>query len=207
MTTVDLPDPKDDGAPRVPPLMPRTGIAKPWRRFCWWVFHRLAGWRFVGDFPNLPKVVLIIAPHSSAWDAVWGVAAKIGLDLGMVFMAKQEAFVGPVGWLLRRAGGVPVNRAAPGGIVGQIAGEMRRSERMWFLLAPEGTRRRVARWKHGFWNIARAADAPVLLMAFDYPTKTIHIGPLVALGDDVDADVARIREWYLPFRGKRHDGR
>ena len=35
--------------------------------------------------------------------------------------------------------------------------EMQRAERMWFVLAPEGTRRAVEHWKPGFWRIARRA--------------------------------------------------
>lgn len=199
--SLDRPQP-GEGIPKIPPDTPRIHVGPFWRRLCWWFFYRVGGWRFRGEFPDLPRLVIIVAPHSSAWDGIWGIAAKVGLNLGIEFMAKKEAFVGPVGWALRKAGGIAVDRAAPGGIAEQVAAEMRERGRMWFLLAPEGTRRRVERWKAGFWKIARAAGAPVLCVAFDYPSKTIHLGPVIECSADLEADMARIRAWYRPFVGK-----
>ncbi len=147
-------------------------------------------------------MVIIAAPHSSAWDAIWGLAAKLAMGLDIVFVAKREAFIGPVGWVLRWLGGMPVDRKAPGGVAAQIAARIRSSERMWFALAPEGTRRQVERWKSGFWHIARRADVPVFCAWFHYPDRTIGLGPLVELSDDMDADLARVRALYAPHVGK-----
>lgn len=195
-------EPPTEGLPGIPACAPRTGIPTWLQRLCWWFFRRVGGWRFEGDFPELPRLVIIVAPHSSAWDAVWGLAAKIGLDLDISFMAKREAFIGPLGWLLHWAGGLPVDRTAPGGIAAQVAADLQRPGQGWFLLAPEGTRRQVTEWKNGFWKIARAAEAPVLCVAFDYPSRTIRIGPLLVMGEDLAAEMARVRAWYRPFVGK-----
>lgn len=187
--------------PVLPPNAPRAGTARIWRRFGLAVL-RLGGWRLQGEWPDVPRLVVIAAPHSSAWDAVWGFAAMLAMDLRVVFMGKKEIFVGPLGWYLRRMGGTPVDRAAPIGVIDQAVRCILASERSWFALAPEGTRRRVEHWKTGFWKIARAADAPVCCVAFHYPEKTIVVGPLVHCTDDVEVDMARIRAWYRPFIGK-----
>jgi 1-acyl-sn-glycerol-3-phosphate acyltransferase len=100
---------------------------------------------------------------------------------------------------------MPVDRSAPGGIVEQVAGEMLRAERMWFVLAPEGTRRRVEQWKPGFWKIARAAGVPVFTVGFDYPSRRIELGQLVELGDDFEADMRRIRPLFARYRGKHRN--
>jgi 1-acyl-sn-glycerol-3-phosphate acyltransferase len=100
---------------------------------------------------------------------------------------------------------MPVDRSAPGGIVDQVAAEMRRAERMWFVLAPEGTRRAVEHWKPGFWRIAKAAGVPVLCVGFDYPSKRIILGELVELTDDMNADMARIRALFKDYRGKNRN--
>ncbi|MDW8478705.1 MAG: hypothetical protein RML12_00935 [Xanthomonadales bacterium] len=76
-------------------------------------------------------------------------------------------------------------------------------ERLWLAIAPEGTRRPVARWKTGFWHIARAARVPLLLVAFHYPERRIVVGPLYHVGDDLDADLRRIQRFYVPWRGRR----
>ena len=73
---------------------------------------------------------------------------------------------------------------------------------MWFVLAPEGTRRRVEHWKTGFWKIARAADVPVFCAWFHYPDRTIGLGPLVGTTADLAADMARIRAIYRPYHGR-----
>jgi 1-acyl-sn-glycerol-3-phosphate acyltransferase len=188
----------------VPPQAPRSGGNAFSRAFGRAVLA-LGGWKLVGEWPDLRKVVVIVAPHSSAWDAIWGLAAKVAMGLGIVFIGKKEAFWGPIGWILRRVGGMPVDRGAPGGVVEQVANEMLRAERMWFVLAPEGTRRKVEQWKPGFWRIARAAGVPVFTVGFDYPTRRIRLGQLVTLTDDLEADMARIRPLFAAYRGKHRN--
>ena len=190
--------------PELPPNAPRSHGGALARAFGRGVL-RLGGWRMEGPWPDVKKMVVIVAPQSSAWDAIWGIAAKVGLGLGIVFIGKKEAFWGPVGWILRKVGGVPVDRSAPGGIVDQVAQEIRASERMWFVLAPEGTRRKVEQWKTGFWKIARRAEVPVLCVGFDYPDRAIRIGELVTLTDDMEADLARIRAKFAHYRGKHRN--
>lgn len=187
--------------PTLPPKAPRSGGSAFSRWFARCVL-RAGGWRMVGEWPDLEKVVVIAAPHSSAWDAVWGIAAKVAMGLDIVFIGKKEAFWWPLGWLLRQFGGVPVDRSAPGGVVEQVVAEMHRRERMWFVLAPEGTRRQVSKWKPGFWRIAKAAGVPVFCAWFHYPDRTIGLGPLVHLSDDMEADLVRIRELFRPYEGK-----
>jgi 1-acyl-sn-glycerol-3-phosphate acyltransferase len=186
--------------PALPPQAPRDGNA-----FSRWLGRsvlRLGGWTIVGQFPDRPRLVLLAAPHSSGWDAVWGLAAKLAMGVDITFMAKAELFRGPLGWLLRALGGQPVDRARAHGAVEQAAASILGAERMWFVLAPEGTRRRVEHWKSGFWHIARAADVPVFCAWFHYPDRTIGLGELFEMTGDLRADMARIRAYYRPFVGK-----
>ena len=163
---------------------------------------RLCGWSVVGSFPDLPKAVVIAAPHSSWWDGVWGLMLKAGIGADVHFMGKQELFRGPLGGLLRRLGGMPIDRAAAEGVVGQMVEQFRRREKFWLGIAPEGTRKPVTRWKSGFWHIARAAGVPIVTVWFNYPDKTIGIGPVFETSNDMDADLARLRAFYAPFKGK-----
>ena len=190
--------------PELPAHAPRSG-GNALSRCLARAILRLGGWRMVGNWPDLAKVVVIVAPHSSVWDAVWGIAAKAAMGLGIVFIGKKEAFWGPVGWLLRKFGGIPVDRSAPGGIVDQVANEMHRAERMWFVLAPEGTRRKVDTWKTGFWKIARRAQVPVFCVGFNYPDRTIRLDRLITLSDDMEADMARVRALFAHYQGKHRN--
>lgn len=189
--------------PRIPALpasAPRRGNA-----FTRWLGRsllRLGGWTIAGAFADRPRMVLLAAPHSSGWDAFWGLAAKLAMGVDIAFMAKAELFRGPLGGLLRRLGGIPVDRARAHGAVEQAVRSLRGAERMWFVLAPEGTRKRVEHWKSGFWHIARGAEVPVFCAWFHYPDKTIGLGELFEMTDDLEADMARIRAYYRPYVGK-----
>lgn len=184
----------------LPALAPRSGSAL--GRAFGRLMLRLGGWRMRGSFPDVAKMMIIVAPHSSGWDAVWGLAMKLALGLDAAFMAKAELFRGPLGWLLRRFGGFPVDRSSTAGVVEQAAQRFHEREICWLVLAPEGTRRRVEHWKSGFWRIARAAEVPVLCVYFHYPERVIGIGPLLDTSDSLEQDMARVREFYRPWLGR-----
>lgn len=201
MATESAPRAFDPLPVHMPASTPRTH-----NRFGRWfgrTLLRLGGWRMIGAWPDCSKVVIIVAPHSSGWDAVWGLAAKIGLGLGAEFMGKSELFWGPLGWLLRKMGGIPTHRHDPRGMVGAIAARFAERETMWLAMAPEGTRRAAPRWRTGFWGIAHAAGVPVQCVAIDYPAKAFVVGPLLHLSDDMNADLDRIAQVYAPYRGKK----
>jgi len=176
-----------------------------WRRKTCRAVLRLCGWSLVGKFPDVPKAVLIAAPHSSWWDGVWGLLMKVGIGADVHFMGKQELFHGPLGSLLRRLGGMPIDRSTAKGVVEQMIDQFRQRDALWLGIAPEGTRKPVKRWKSGFWHIAHDAGVPIVMAWFNYPDKTIGIGPLFETSDDMEADLARLRAFYAPFKGKHRD--
>jgi 1-acyl-sn-glycerol-3-phosphate acyltransferase len=179
------------------PQFPGRSWRKPFRTAV-----RLSGWRLEGELPDVPKLVLIVAPHSSWWDGICALLYKVALGVDISFMAKRELFRWPLGGLLRKLGGVPIERGAAGDVVAQMAGRFRARDRLWLGIEPEGTRKAVVKWKSGFWHIARQAGVPILPGYFDYPRKVIGLGPLFTPGDDKEADIARLRAFYQPFKGK-----
>ncbi|WP_202842660.1 lysophospholipid acyltransferase family protein [Luteimonas saliphila] len=188
----------------VPPLPPNAPRVKP-NAFTRWLGRsvlRLGGWRVAGQLPDVPKLVLIVAPHSSNWDGLWGFAAKLALGFEVRVLGKAQLFWWPLGPLLRRLGVIPIDRSAPQGTVGQAVGMIRGSDRIWYALTPEGTRKRVERWKSGFWKIAHEAQVPILPAYFHYPDRTIGIGALFHTSGDMAADIAALREWYAPWMGR-----
>lgn len=188
---------------QLPARMPK--LRDGWQRRGCRALLRLAGWSLVGDFPDTSKLVLIAAPHSSWWDGIWGLLIKVAIGADVHFMGKQELFRGPLGSALRQLGGVPIDRSAAKGVVEQMIDEFHQRDWFWLGIAPEGTRKPVKRWKSGFWHIAHDAGVPIFPVAFHYPDKTIHLGPLFDTSADMDADIVRVRAWYAPFRGKHRD--
>ena len=98
--------------------------------------------------------------------------------------------------------GIPIERSSSSGVVEQMSQRFAASGKLWLGIAPEGTRKRVDKWKNGFWYIARAAGVPILPVYFDYPSRTIGLGPVFETTSDLDRDTAALRAFYAPFRGK-----
>ncbi|MDH5828991.1 lysophospholipid acyltransferase family protein [Luteimonas sp. M1R5S18] len=191
----------NDVVPPLPPSAPRVR-PNPFTRWLGRAILRLGGWHVAGSLPDLPKLVLIAAPHSSNWDGVWGFAAKLALGFEVRVLGKAQLFWWPLGPVLRRLGVIPIDRSSPQGTVGQAVAMIRASERIWYALAPEGTRKPVERWKSGFWKIAHEAQVPILPAYFHYPERRIGIGPLFHTSGDMAADIAALRAWYAPWMGK-----
>lgn len=189
--------------PPTPPEAPRLNSRFwPWLARC---ALRLSGWRLLGELPNVPKLIIIGAPHSSYWDGVWGLLMKIGLGVDINIMIKREVLDGPLGIILRPIGMIPINRSAALNVVGQMVKRFDEKDRMWLGITPEGTRKKVRHWKSGFLRIAHDANVPIQTVFLDYPTKTFTLGPMMRATGDHDADMATIRELFTPYRGKHRN--
>lgn len=194
-----------DDTPLLPPIPSHMPQLPAQRRFSRWLGRsvlRLGGWRVTGTLPDIPKLVLIAAPHSSNWDGIWGMAAKMALGFDVRVLGKDALFWWPLSIVLRQLGVIPLDRSRPQGVVDQAVELIRSSPKMWFALAPEGTRKPVEKWKSGFLKIAHGAGVPVLMAYFHYPQRTIGIGPLFHTTGDLEADMAAVRAWYRPWQGK-----
>jgi 1-acyl-sn-glycerol-3-phosphate acyltransferase len=166
---------------------------------------RLLRWRVTGEFPDLRKFVIIVAPHTSNWDFVVGLACDLALDLDAVWLAKHTIFVGPFGRWLKSLGGIPVVRSASHNVVSQVAAEFARRDQMILAIAPEGTRSKVEAWKSGYWHIARAAGVPIVPVGFDFVRRAAVIGPLRYTTDSLEEDEAVLKGFFTDITPKNPD--
>lgn len=165
---------------------------------------RLMGWKAVGAFPNhLKKFVVIVAPHTSAWDFVIGVLFRKALRLERAkYLGKHQLFKPPFGFFFRWLGGYPVDRTSSHNLVDQVVKIFNDHEEFALALSPEGTRKRVDKLKTGFYNIARKANVPIIMVAFDYKHKVAIISPPFETTRDELADFKKILEFFRPIEGK-----
>ena len=175
------------------------GLLRPLGR---WILRRM-DWCAEGEFPDHPKLVIAIAPHSSTWDFIIGAAFLYLLGLRVAFIAKHTLFRWPLGGFMRWLGGIPVNRAQPEDLTAVMAAAFGKREQLWLAITPEGTRREGARFKSGFYRIARAAGVPILPVYFNYRRRVTGFLPLVQPGDDVAAGVAQVRELLQQHGARR----
>ena len=164
---------------------------------------RMMGWRIEGEIPDVPKLVIAVAPHTSNWDFVVGAGAMFALDLDLGFLAKHTLFRGPAGPVMRWMGGIAVDRSSAHGVVGDAVAEFARTPRRLLAIAPQGTRSHGARYRSGFLHIARGAGVPVLLATLDYGARCVRLGPVLETSGDVEADLQRVEAFFANIRGKR----
>jgi 1-acyl-sn-glycerol-3-phosphate acyltransferase len=124
---------------------------------------RLMGWRIEGELPPLDKFVVIGAHHTSNWDFVIFIAAKFVLRLNARWFGKHTIFRWPFGGLMRLWGGIAIQRERQGNTVEQAVRAFAEHEQFVLILSPEGTRKKVERWKMGFYHIALGAGVPIVL--------------------------------------------
>ncbi len=187
--------------PRTGPCLPRRGNA-----FTRWLGRTTLaalGWRLHGQLPDQPRLVVVAAPHTSNWDFVLAMATAFALGVEIRWLGKHTLFRPPMGALMRWLGGVPVDRGVRSGVVAQSAAALRAREQMLLCVTPEGTRGKARQWKTGFYHIAREADVPICLCTMHYPRRLLGLGPVLIPGDDAEADMTAIRNFYRPFRGRR----
>jgi len=193
---------------RAVPVVPVLGASVPKRGNA---FSRAVGrlglallaFRFEGSIPDIPRCVMIVAPHTSNWDFVVGIFAKLALGLRARFIAKHTLFRWPVGVFLRWLGGIPVDRGVPGGIVESAVLALHAADKLYLVITPEGTRRKAPAWKAGFHRIAHGAGVPILPVAFDYRKRAIVFEPLLCPSGDYESDLRMLQSGFEPAMAYR----
>jgi 1-acyl-sn-glycerol-3-phosphate acyltransferase len=161
------------------------------------------GWNIEGEFPARPKMVAIVAPHTSNWDFIVGILAVFAIGIDVRFLAKHTLFKGPLGVFMRWCGGMPVNRQAPQGLVPQAVNAVEQAPAIFLAITPAGTRSSTRPWRSGFYHIAVAARVPIFPVIFDGPNRAIRFLPAFEPSGDFAADLPKLQAMYAGVRGIR----
>jgi 1-acyl-sn-glycerol-3-phosphate acyltransferase len=162
---------------------------------------RLAGWRVEGTLPDLPKYVIIGAPHTSNWDFVLFLGVIFHLKANVSFMGKAELFRNPFGWFFYYCGGIPVDRSKSTGLVEQMVEACEKAQQFILVIAPEGTRHYVIEWKMGFYHIAKNAGIPIVIAIVDGKNKTVRVGQVFHPTENMDLDIKTIKGYFTGVAG------
>ena len=172
-------------------------------------YLRLSGWTFKNQMPpEIRQCVLIAAPHTSNWDALYTKLGFMVMGIPAKLTIKDSYMRFPYGPAIRAMGGIGINRRAKKegehrpSMVQAMADLFKQHKELIMLVTPEGTRSRVETWKTGFLRVAELARLPVVQVAWHYPDRLLHIGPVAELSGDHERDLARIRAWYRQFTGR-----
>lgn len=163
---------------------------------------RLFGWTVIEPPQRPARAVFVGYPHTSNWDGVVALFTKLALDLDARWVAKDTLFCGPLDWIFRRLGGIPIKRDVRSGFVAEMVRQFAATPNFQLVIAPEGTRRLTKGWKSGFYRIALQAEVPVALAFIDYARREAGILTYLTMTGDPATDIATITAHYEGRVGK-----
>ncbi|MDR3250934.1 MAG: 1-acyl-sn-glycerol-3-phosphate acyltransferase [Tannerella sp.] len=165
------------------------------------VLH-LLGWKVGPEGDDVVKCVICVAPHTSNTDFLLGKLFYNAIGRKAKFLMKKEWFFFPLSILLKSMGGIPVNRGRSSSTTEQLAEEFARHDCFHLAVTPEGTRKKAAGWKSGFYYIALKAGVPIQTAYIDYGKKEIGINATFYPTGNADEDILTIRSMYENVRGR-----
>jgi len=167
------------------------------------ILYNLLGFKIINKFPEeLKKYIVIVAPHTSSLDFLIGLLLREIAGIKINYIGKAELFKPPFGWFFRWTGGAPVQRDKNTNRVEAIAKIFKERAEFRLALAPEGTRKKVAKWKTGFYYIAKIVGIPIVMVSFDFLKKEITISEPYYLTADMNTDFETIKSFYKGKLGK-----
>ena len=163
--------------------------------------YRWRGWTLDGHLPDIPKFVIAGAPHTSNWDFVFFTGATAAEGIEPAFMGKHTLFKGVMRNFMLDMGGIPIDRTQRANVVEQVADEFARRDQLALVIAAEGTRSSRGEWKSGFYNIARAANVPIVPAWVCNTRRIVGFGPAIipsANYGETLLEIARFMRAKLP---------
>ena len=166
------------------------------------IYFKILGWKLNGEFPShLNKFVAIVVPHTSWWDFVLGLLVRKVWDEEINYIGKKSLFDSPFGWFFKWTGGAAIDRSKTNDTVKATAQIFNEREKFRLALSPEGTRKKVDKWKTGFYFIAKTANVPIVMVAFDYGKKEIKISEPIIPTENQIADFEKYHSFYNGVEG------
>ena len=176
------------------------------RRISKFILFNLLGWKVPNDFPSsIDKYIIIAAPHTSNWDFPIAVLYKFAKGIDIKFIGKHTLFKPPFGFMFRAMGGIPVNRSTSKNMVQSIIDIFNEKDKFIFALSPEGTRKKVSKWKTGFYHVAKGANVPIVMATLDFENKQILINDPYYVTGDQKVDFEYFHNYFKEVKGKNPD--
>ena len=161
-----------------------------------WIYFNVLKWELVGQIPKIDKMVLPVVPHTHWYDFLLGILIRNVINEEINFVGKKEIFGPLTGWFFKMMGGTSVDRGSNSNTVSTITQIFKQKKIFRLALAPEGTRKKAKNWKTGFYHIAKAANVPICLVAFDYGKKQIVFHPAFYPTNSLEKDMIFLKKQF-----------
>ncbi len=167
------------------------------------MYFKIMKWKLVGAFPKVNKCIIIGVPHTSWVDFFLGILIRKVWNEEINFIGKKSLFKPPLGWYLKWVGGTPVDRSKNSDTVLAIVDIFKERKIFRLALFPEGTRRKVSEWRTGFYYMAKSAEVPIVMVAFDFGHKQIKISEPYYTTNDMEKDLKSYKNFFKNVKGKK----
>ena len=158
------------------------------------IFNKLIRWKFIGSFPEDEKYIIAVVPHSSYFDLIIAVLIRTYSGLKIKFIGKKELFNPITSFFFKFLGGIPVDRNRNENLVDAVVDLFKTNKIEILAIAPEGTRKKVNKWKTGFYYIALKTKLPILMVSFDYNRKEVKINNRFYPTGNIDNDFKELKK-------------
>ena len=158
------------------------------------IFFKLMGWTIKGEYPDTPKLIVAVVPHSSYFDFIVAVLTRTILNKRIKFLGKKELFNPFTGIIFKFWGGIPIDRGINKNYVETVVELINKNKINHLSIAPEGTRRKVEKWKTGFYYIAHQSKTPIMMTSFNYKNKTVILNKAFYTSGDIEKDFRFLKD-------------
>ena len=169
------------------------------------IIFKIFKWKILGEFSKVPKYIIAVAPHTSFYDFFIGILVRNIINEKINFIGKKELFGPLTGWFFKILGGVPVDRNSKKNTVDSIVEIFNKRKKFKLAIAPEGTRKKVKKWKTGFYYIALKAKIPIMPVAFDYNNRSVVVHSLFYPSGNKEEDFKKLYKKYKNVLNYRFD--
>tara|TARA_R110000868_G_scaffold109560_1_gene297762 strand:+ start:19679 stop:20230 length:552 start_codon:yes stop_codon:yes gene_type:complete len=166
------------------------------------IYFKIMKWTLIGEFPKVNKCIVIVVPHTSWVDFFLGILIRKVWNEEINFIGKKSLFKPPIGWYLKWLGGAPIDRTKNSDTVAAITKIFNERKIFRLALSPEGTRNKVTEWRTGFYYMAKSANVPIVMVAFDFGHKQIKISEPSYTTDNMEADLKSYKAFFKGVVGK-----
>lgn len=166
------------------------------------IFHKILGWKILG-FTKLPaKCILIAGPHTHWIDFFLGLSIRNSIGENIKFIGKSELFFFPLNFLMRYLGGIPVSRNSKTNTVDQLSALFTKRTEFKLAISPEGTRKKVERWKTGFYYIAMKSNVPIICISLNFLNRTVTFSKPFSTSGNIKKDIPILKMNFKNSIGK-----
>lgn len=169
----------------------------------------LMGWEIDNHWDlNIDQCVMIAAPHTSNWDALYARLALKALGVNVRLTIKDSYMKFPFGHFVRAMGGIGIDRSVKQqgqerpSMVQLMSDLFKTHPKLVMLVTPEGTRAKQEQWKTGFYHVAMTAGVPIALAYMDYAKKKTGVGKIIYPTGDYEKDMTEIMAFYAEIHAK-----